>query len=449
MAEFVRSIVSRMSAARMLLLILFVGIVIRLAIASLSITYDSDYWTIVIRNIESGFGIYELEGYYYTPAWGYILGLIGAFQTVFMDMGEVAVRVVEAIFVEGIGMYVTATIPSLWILYTIKLPLYVCDTITAFLIRGLVRDQTGDGRKADLAFALVFLSPVLLESSGVIAMPDTIAVMFTVLTIVLLKKDCPFLAGMTFAIAVLIKFFPVFLFFVFIAYILSKNKGDRRRAVSHVAQAAIGALITVGIMFLPPFLEGNLAQCFQFLTDRTGFAGGDLLFDTIAGILRILTYGLVVIGCAYCAYDMYRDSSEDHFGKLMKACLIIATLALVYPPTTQYIVILVPFLAYYIVTSDRRMMKSWTILGVGAVIYSSATNGLMFMPLAVWAGVGDVGFLLDLYSFWNAPFLGPISIEDIQFVIGGVLQCAGILLILWMLYGDRLLEYRASRSVRG
>ena len=78
------------------LLILVVGIILRLLIASFSMGFDADYWAVVLRNIEAGDGLYVAEGYYYTPVWGYVLGLIGALQTVFMDLGEVALRVIEA-----------------------------------------------------------------------------------------------------------------------------------------------------------------------------------------------------------------------------------------------------------------------------------------------------------------------------------------------------------------
>ena len=447
MSEVISAVSRRLADLKHpVLTILLVGLLIRLLLVAISTTYDSDYWTVVIRNIEAGAGLYEMKGYYYTPVWGYILGLVGAFQNLMLDMGESAVRVVESIFVEGLGMYVTATVPSIMLLFSVKLPLYLSDVMLAFLVRLLVKEYTNDQKKANLAFALTFLSPVLLISSGIISMPDTIAASMTVLTILLLKRDRPFLAGVMFALAVLAKFFPVFLFFVFVGYLVRVNDYNRKVVVMKVAKAALGAIIAVSIILLPSFLEGNLAQCFQFISDRTGFAGGDGLFDLVTGILRIIVYGLVLFAAVYFGYTMVKSREGDPFQLLMRSCLVISTLVLVYPPTTQYIVILVPFLAYHIAVMDRSLMLSWKILGVGAVIYSTSTFALMLMPLAVWAGIGDVSTLMDLFRIWNDPLIGSISIQNLQFVIGGAIQCTGIVLVLWGLYGDRIRSYRRGRD---
>ena len=83
-----------------ILLIVAVGIIIRLVLMSASMVYDLDYWAVVIRNIESGEGLYDAEGYYYTPVWGYVLGFIAACQSMFLELGEVAIRVLEAFPVE-------------------------------------------------------------------------------------------------------------------------------------------------------------------------------------------------------------------------------------------------------------------------------------------------------------------------------------------------------------
>ncbi len=417
------------------LVVLLIGIAIRIAIGGLSVVYDSDYWAIVIRNIEAGQGLYGMEGYYYTPAWGYILGLVSVFQDMFLNIGESAVRVVEALFVEGSGPYFTATVPSLIIIYSVKAPLFLCDFITAYVVMKLVREETGDESKSLLAFALTFLSPVLLMSSGVIAMPDTVSAMFAVLTMYCVKKDRMFIAGMTFATAILVKFFPVFFVFIFVGYLFAVA-GDRREAAKRLSLAVAGSVIMAALVFMPQFLEGNIEMCFQFLTDRTGVSGGDGLLDLLVGMIRIGTYALVLLGSAYLGYRMFRDPGEDPFRTLMHHCLIVATLVLVFPPTTQYIVILVPFLAYWIATSDRRFMLHWKILAVGAVIYETASNAMFLLPLSVWTGFPDLDSVLGVFRFWYSPVLGSFTFGNIQFAIGGVLQCSAILLILWTEYGD-------------
>lgn len=418
------------------LAVLLIGFVVRAMIGSLSIVYDADYWAIVIRNIETGNGLYGLEGYYYTPVWGYILGGIAAFQDVFLNVGESAVRVAEAIFVEGAGGYFSATIPSLLMIYSVKIPLFVCDLITAAVVMRLVKEVTGDERRSLLAFALVFMSPVLLMSTGVISMPDTISAMFAVLTVYCLKKRYPLVAGMTFSMAVLVKFFPAFMIFILVGYMVSRCRSEGRSPVPDVIMAVAGAVILTVLVFLPQILAGNMELCFQFLGDRTGLADGDNLFDTLAGFGRILVYGIVLVLSALFGYRMSRYSGDDHFRELMRYCLIVAASVLVYPPTTQYIVILVPFLAYWIAASDRRYILSWKVLATGSVIYTMASFGLALTPLAVWAGFPDLGSALYLFDVWYAPLFAGVAPGNIQFCIGGVLQCTAILLVLYMAYSD-------------
>lgn len=418
------------------LTVLLLGILIRALVGALSIVYDADYWAVVIRNIESGNGLYGLEGYYYTPVWGYILGGIAAFQDAFLNVGESAVRIAEALFTEGSGGYFSATIPSLLVIYSVKIPLFVCDLITSFVVMRLVKEATDDGRKALFAFSLVFISPVLLMSTGVISMPDTVSAMFAVLTVYCLKKRYPLIAGMTFSLAALVKFFPAFMIFVMVGYMASRCRSEGRDPVPDIAMAVVGAAIMTVLVFLPQILAGNLEQCFQFLEDRTGFADGDNLFDTLAGLGRILIYGIILILSALFGCRMSRYSGDDPFRELMRYCLIIAASVLIYPPTTQYIVILVPFLAYWIATSDRRHILSWKILAVGSVIYTMSSFGLALLPLAVWAGFPDVGSALHIFDVWYSPIVAGICPGNIQFAVGGVLQCSAIILVLYGMYMD-------------
>ena len=338
-----------------ILLIIVAGIVIRLVLMSASMVYDLDYWAVVIRNIESGEGLYDAEGYYYTPVWGYILGFIAACQSMLLELGEVAVRVLEAFHVEIIPeTYYTATAPSIAFIYSVKIPLMIFDLILAYLVMVLAKDYTGDSKKAVLAFAFTFLFPVLMLSSGVIGMPDTIAAVFTILTIVLLRKDMPFLAGASFSLAVLTKFFPVFMIFVFVAYLIAKNRGNPRRGVSQVSMAVAGALLATLIVFAPQIIEGNIEQCFQFIFDRTSTVTGGTMFDSIVSILRIVAYAVVLVLSIYLAMRVVRCKPEALDKSLMKTCLIISALCLVYPPTTQYMVLIVPFLAFWLTCGDSQ-----------------------------------------------------------------------------------------------
>ena len=159
-----------------LLWLIIIGTLIHLFAAVFQIVFDNDYWALVIRNIEAGNGLYEVTGYYYTPVWGYVLGLVSALQTVFLDLGMDVLRVVEFFFAEDPPYtYYSATVPSIAFSISTKAPLILSDLILAYLVRSLVVDSTGDVKKGNLAFILIYMCPLLIGASCITAMPDTIA----------------------------------------------------------------------------------------------------------------------------------------------------------------------------------------------------------------------------------------------------------------------------------
>ena len=422
-----------------LLLVLVVGILIRVAIAPLSIVYDSEYWALVIRNIEIGQGLYGVEGYYYTPVWGYILGLISSIQEYVLCLGEIAVRVIEAFPVEYIpDTYYTATAPSLAFIYSVKIPLMFFDIVMAFLSMAIVRDYTSDDRKSVLAFALTFLCPVLSLSSAMIGMPDTIAVVFALMTVLLVRKNHPFFAGMTFSLAVLTKFFPAFFIFVLVVYLLMRNRNSRSEGLHQITMAVLGATLMTLLIFLPQILEGNLESCFRFLTDRVNASGGGSLFLTIANTSRVLVYVVVLVLSVVIAIMMYRRRDRDPYAQLVGACFLIATLCLIYPPTTQYMVIVVPFLAIWAASRDSRYVYSWIIMAIGSLIYVYATNALTLMPLAVWTDMLSIDTVMDIFNWSNTTMVGPVSLRSLQFIVGGVLQCIGVVSVLFFMFEDKI-----------
>lgn len=431
-----------MSMRHPLLFLIVVGILLRLAITPLSVVYDSEFWALVVRNIEAGWGLYGVDGYYYTPVWGYFLGLSAAFQDLFMNIGEVAVKVVELIPIEGLGLYFTSTIPSISFLFAVKVPLFALDLAASLMIWYLIKDVTNSDRKAIAGFGLMFFSSVVFLSSGVIAMPDIVSALFILLTVILLRKSHPFIAGMTFSVSVLSKFFPIFLLFVLVAYILANNRSDIRRGLVQVASSALGTMVMTLILLAPQIVEGDLAECFQFLSDRTGLATASSMFDTVTGALRMLTYVLVLLGAVYAGYFVYKNKENDLFETLMKGCLLVMALSLLYPPTTQYIVSLIPFLAFWIVVKNRNFFPAWILLSCGALVYVFASNAVVLMPMGVWWNIFDVGHLLEIFQL-SSSGMGVITWRNVQFVIGGVLQCAGIIsVLLIMRYGglSNLLE---------
>ena len=430
-----------MSLRHPILFLLVVGVAIHLIVMMTSMVYDLDYWAVVIRNIEAGNGLYEAEGYYYTPVWGYLLGLASVIQEYLLCLGEIAVRIVEAFPVEYIpDTYYTATAPSLAFIYSVKIPLMFFDIIMAFLSMAIVKDFTGDNRKSVVAFALTLLCPVLFLSSAMIGMPDTVAIVFALMTVLLLRKGHPFIAGMTFSLAVLTKFFPAFFIFIFVVFLLMQNRENMRDAILQVLIAAAGAALMTFVVLLPHILEGNLAMCFQFISDRVVTLGESSIFLTIVNMSRVLAYVVVLVLSIVVAILMYRRRDRDPFELLMKECLLIAALCIIYPPTTQYMVIIVPFLAIWTASRDSRYVYSWIIMAVGSLIYVYTTNTLTLMPVAAWTDLISMDTVLGIFEWTNNTMIGPVSLRSLQFIVGGVLQCIGVVSVLYIMFEDRIMR---------
>ena len=419
-----------------LLTITIIGIVIRLLMIPITLVYDSDYWAVVIRNIETGNGLYELEGYYYTPVWGYVLGLISAFQSAFLDLGEMGIRSVEALPVEIPEMYLTATVTSISFLYTVKLPLVAVDFILSYLVYRLVKEVTDDEKKAIIGFGLTFICPSMLAVTMGIGMPDGIAAMFLLLTILLIRHDQPFLAGMCYSVSVLTKFFPAFLFFVILAYMMSRDMDDRKKMWTNLSLAMAGGILMSLIIFLPQLLDGNIASCFQFLSDRSGMDPDDSLFKSLIGYARLLLYSLVIIASIWMSYDLIKNRSEDQYRKFMIYCLTVIGLCFLYPPATQYLMVMTPLVVYFAVAESRKYVKCWLLLSIGGFLMTYASTGTTLLPLAVYTDIFSVTDVVNFFNMTVKEIIGPINTFMIIYFITAVIQYSGIVLTLWYIYND-------------
>lgn len=430
------SVRSRLSSVRHpLVWMVAIGLVLHILAAMLQFVYDNDYWALVIRNIEAGEGLFGVMGYYYTPVWGYILAVVSAFQSVFLDLGADVLRVPEFFFSEFIDselVFCSATVPSIAFSLTVKAPLILSDLLTALLLRHLVKDVIGSESKGNLAFMLIFLSPLVISAACINAMPDTIAALFTVLTVILVRKDRYLLAGMTFAVAVLTKFFPAFLLFPLVAYVLVK--GDNLRdGAKNVLISMSGAILMSALIFMPQILSGNLEQCFQFITDRTGDSFDDNLFEVIIGKLRLVVYSIVLLASAFIGYRIFRAGSEGSFNNFMTGAFFTMAMCMLYPPTPQYIIILMPFLAYWIAVRDRRYMRCWWAISISAFIFSLSSSALVLSPIAVWTDLLDVS---QVASWFTATLEGTTSIALLWSTVFGALTYFGILSIFLILIVD-------------
>ncbi len=426
-----------------LALILAVGVAIRLALAPIALPYDLDYWALVVRNLQVGEGLYGIEGYFYAPVWGYVLALSGVFQTFLLDLGETSERVAEAIFTEDIvGYRLSATVPSVAFNYVIKLPLILCDVLLALSVY-ILSKRLMDEKKAVKATALAFLCPLSIGVTSFIGMPDTISALFMVLTVVLLMDRRLFLAGMTFSVAVWAKFFPAFMIFCLVSYVLVRSD-DKRDALKGVAMSALGFLAMTAALFLPQILEGNVDRCFQFIFDRVSVSASGTLLDSLESFSRAAVYIAALAGSIILSFRLFKSGRDNCDRNLVMYCFAIALICLLYPPAPQYAVILVPFLAV-VAAQDRRYMTPWWVLSIASVVFLTPTNADMLLPLAAWTDLLSVESAMEAFRAFRTS-LGPFTVMDLYYVAGGALLYLSIAIAALMLFKETVWRHYHQKN---
>ena len=334
-------------SAGLALWILILGLAIRLVFAPVfTYPFDIEHWGVILQNTESGNGLFGLTGYFYTPAWGYILGFEDLIINLLpgMTYGE---RFTDLLEIEGMVFpYQTATTTTPVFNFAMKLPLILVDVLVGYLIYRLVMSECGDERKAAIGFGLWFLCPIVIYMSSVQAQFDCISALLTLLCVLLVRRNLFFLAGVIFTIAALIKFFPAFCIFLLCVYVVKATPG--RLSWKNLLLSVSGAVLTALVIFLPQILDGTVMNAFSFVFGRTSEYDLMLMLRTYPFIAVTLVM-LVIL--AIFAWRMDDARRKQDFLVLILAMLSICT---IFSPGPQYWIVYLPLLSYYIACRDRN-----------------------------------------------------------------------------------------------
>lgn len=214
---------SRFIGSRTVMAVLVAGLAVRLVLIPFtSSPFDvSAGWVAVIEEIYAGDSLYDADLYKYTPVWGYILA-VAAGAADLLGMSSFGSPFTDIYLERELTFgYCYITDPGFNIL--IKTPALVFDVLTAFSAYRLVRDISGDDRKAEIGFAMWFLCPVVILSSAVLCMFDSIMIFFMIESIIALRHRRYGLAGALLAVSILTKAFPAVILPLMAVYVLSER----------------------------------------------------------------------------------------------------------------------------------------------------------------------------------------------------------------------------------
>lgn len=412
---------------RNIIIMIVVGLTLRYALGFfMTYNYDVHSWALIMENIESGNGLYDLAGYNYAPPWGYVLGSISTLAG-FLGVDVYGIMSTPAISLEDYtNWFFTSYITSIEFNMMVKSVLFVFDLLAGYLIWWIVSERSGDRHRSEMAFGLWFLCPFVIAVSSVGGMFDALSALMTMMCIVFVMRDRNILAGMMLGIATLMKLFPGMLLFVLVAYIFVKNK-DRKIAIRKTALSAAGVLISLSILLLPQVISGDLSSCFAFLTSRAtdniGSGLGDIeRYGTVAAYVAIILVS-VLLGICFL-----RREHEDPDGKLLVYILINLAVVFLYPATPQYMLLITPFLIMQMVLMDKRFRVPYLILCVGTTMFALSGNAVDLMSLAEFSNIIDTDTVLWAIDVFQTKFLGVNGMEVLYYG-GGVVQYIGTIAI--------------------
>lgn len=248
------------------LVILVLGTIIRILLLPLT-NVDSIDWYHTAENIISGDGLYTRSGYYYGPLFGYILGVPIMLSTMLFDFGSFSHFSDSMVVLQQYFTFKPA-LQTAEFLAVFKIMMIVGDIVCAFVVRWFIFYLTEDRNKADLGFALVYLSPIILIESGVHGMFDVYCGILALLSVYFAMKDRFFLCGVAWTTATLLKIFPAFLMPVLIAYLFRKHKGDLKSSMIALCSAILGGVTIFLALYSPQIANGTFEESWSYLFNR-------------------------------------------------------------------------------------------------------------------------------------------------------------------------------------
>ena len=420
-----------------IIFVILIGIAIRLSIGFLmTYNYDVYHWALTISNFEAGNGLYATAGYYYTPVWGYILGFFSQFFE-FFGVSEFGYRFEELLFTEDLNCFSphTAFVTSMEFNMAVTVMMTIFDLITAFLVYWIVREVFKDENKAKICFSVWFLFSFVIIVGAIGGMFDAISAMLLLLIICLMLKDQMFLAGTVFTVAVMLKFFPAFLIFLLLAYIVVKYRDEGWK--SRILMAIGGSVLCYVVIMLPQIMDGTVSDSFSFLTARASSDAN--MLETAVKLGSIAMYLPVIAAEIAVALLFLKRKHDDVDRAFILYSFIGMTIVFLTQGAPQYLMPMVPLLIIVAFCCNERFRIPMLILMVCSSIYMLSPFVMDFTSLVMYTDILPFESWKGLYDAFDFQFMGTNGF-NVWTLLGGTLQGISTIVVFLTI----LLEYRYS-----
>jgi Predicted integral membrane protein len=380
--------------------ILIVGLVIRFVFMPItSSPFDIGAgWVAIIEGTYSGDTIYESGWYFYPPVWGYILSIIsgvadligmGSFGSVFTSIYDGQVLTI------GHGL-----LTNLEFNFLVKIPALIFDVLAGLAAYEIVKRLTGDQKKAVIGFALWFLAPVVVMSSSILGMFDSIMMFLMMFSLLTFMDKKYFLTGTLVSIAFFTKIFAIFLIPVMVAYIISERDLSVKERYMNLLRASLGFALVGALIYLPAILTGEFTESLTFFTmrgDMYADSGGFQFSPTFNNVFFYFPF-LIVVYLAIFGYMFTRKREREKTFLWMVILSIIPMFALpfvAYTPT--YGITLLPAVLLLFSFKGKIAYIPWLLLflfPLHGILHYWET---LFYPLAAFTDLLDINNIVERF----------------------------------------------------
>jgi len=336
--------------------------------------------------------------------------------------------------------YQLLPISSYFYYFLIKLLPIAGDLIATYIIYRLALEYTKNLKKAQTLSLVFFLCPFVIFISSVWGMFDSIPILFTLISILLLLYEKPYWSALSLGLGILFKIIPII--YLPVQLLFLRKKRGVRDAVLYL----LIAMIVPFILALTPIIVygWEISEATVTVFSQTQRRGGSLTYWNIAALLKNLFPNLFsveilnslfsfppirylwILGliAAYLLYEerhtkIHSDARVDNLRVLLEGFSFATIGFLLTRPFVpeQFVLYLLPFL---IILPASKSLKKYYRLTWGFALVFALVN---FYPFAF-------AYLIDI-EFWN---IFNYLIDTSPFsTIRNVIQFAVVIVFDWFL----------------
>ena len=371
--------------------ILLIGLLLRLVIAPFTAHPFDMYVKLDYVNtlLVSDFNFSEIINTL-RPLWFILLGITGNLYnslSIYFQINSTQVAELPSIMNPHWGI---TLIPHPLFNFIIKLPMIICDTIIAVLIYKLVFYYY---KKSDIsckATYLFYLNPVVIWISSIWGQFDSIAVLFSILSIYMMLKKKYHFSSLSLILGALFKWYILISFLPFVVYLIKKrNLSSLLKFLTPIIIISIiGTLI---ILWQNTFGFSVLFQTFSPTHDLSGIFGFGLTYWSVSLLYNIASYNLAIISLLVLLtficlsfFSIIRINIKNPFDFFIFAnLLLIIAIFLAHRQITEpRFVWIVPFLSISVILKQLNLRTYWALTLI-TILYMQKNFPYYLLPMNI------------------------------------------------------------------